>query len=223
MRGMERKELWKAVTQTRGKGKGLCGGGQTSQGKSTKGTPSVVETRSVLVTPRRLRCRPSTTGCYRPPRSSRPAGNSSSICTKDYACLLPPLHITRPGFIVSRLFSHHPALRGVFCFPLFAFSTLSALSRFFSHHASLPPVSHPPYKCFTLSYTLPNSTATVPPLPVLFPCLTTPHGFVSPRGRVFKRCAHHARMVDANGNSTNQCRRYWHQLCSCPQVAAVHS
>jgi hypothetical protein len=65
---------------------------------------AVVETRSVSVTPRRLRCRPSTTGCYRPPRSSLHARISSSIFTNDYACLLPLLHITRPSFVVSRTF-----------------------------------------------------------------------------------------------------------------------
>ena len=82
---------------------------------------AVVETRSVSVRPRRLRCRPSTTGCYRPPRSSHHAEISSSIFTEDYACLLPPLHITPPCFTFRALFSHPPALRGVFSSP-FRFS-----------------------------------------------------------------------------------------------------
>lgn len=91
---------------------------------------AVVETRSVSVTPRRLRCRLSTTGCYRPPRSSHHARISSSIFTEDYACLLPPLHIT---LHLLRSFSHPcPPRRVLFPFSLFR---LFWLSHAFTLHA----------------------------------------------------------------------------------------
>lgn len=128
---------------------------------------AVVETRSVSVTPRRLRCRPSTTGCYRPPRSSHHARISSSIFTEDYACLLPPLHITPPLLHLLRSFSH-PALRGVFSSPFRFFVSFGCLTLSLST-LSLPSVSHPPYKCFTLSHPLPNSTVTRSSLPLLLP------------------------------------------------------
>lgn len=81
-------------------------------------------------------------------------------------CLSPPSSPYNPTPLRRfALFPHHPALRGVFSSPFSLFPTLLALSRFFGHHASLPPVSHPPYKCFTLPYALPNTTVAVPPLP----------------------------------------------------------
>ena len=65
---------------------------------------AVVETRSVSVTSRRLRCRLATTGCYRPPCSSQRADYLVLILTKDYACLLPPLHIVPLRFTASLFF-----------------------------------------------------------------------------------------------------------------------
>ena len=69
---------------------------------------------------------------------------SSSIFTEDYACLLPPLHITPPYFTLAHSFSHHPALRGVSLplhfFPLFWPSHASSVTTLF-----LPLVSRPPY------------------------------------------------------------------------------
>jgi len=64
---------------------------------------AVVETRSVLVTSRRLRCRLATTGCHRPPCSFQPADSPVLILTKDYACLLPPLHLVPLRFTRSSL------------------------------------------------------------------------------------------------------------------------
>ena len=66
---------------------------------------AVVETRSVSVTSRRLRCRLATTGCYRPPCSSQRANQLVLILTKDYACLPPPLHIVPLPFTASLFFS----------------------------------------------------------------------------------------------------------------------
>ena len=66
---------------------------------------AVVETRSVSVTSRRLRCRLATTGCYRPSRSSQLAGYTPQFSQNYYACLLPPPHIISSYFIVSRFFA----------------------------------------------------------------------------------------------------------------------
>ncbi len=59
---------------------------------------------------------------------------SSSIFTEDYACFLPPLHITPPRFHRSPSFPI--LLPSEACsLTLFAFSTLFVLSRFPSRHA----------------------------------------------------------------------------------------
>lgn len=99
-------------------------------------------------------------------------------------CLSPPSSSFNPTLLHPfALFfpSSCPQRRVLFPFPLFR--------RFWPSHASsvttlsLPSVSHPPYKCFTLSYPFPNSTVAVPPPLYLLIIL---HGFISSRSRVFK-------------------------------------
>jgi hypothetical protein len=57
-----------------------------------------------------------------------PSRISSSIFTEDYACLLPPLHITPPLLHLSCSFSHPPALRGVFSSPFRPFLSFGPLT-----------------------------------------------------------------------------------------------
>jgi hypothetical protein len=175
----------------------LAGNRKKPRGKSVAGQSgriyernAVVETRSVSVTSRRLRCRLATIGCYRPPCSSQRADYRALILTKDYACLLPPLHIVPLRFTTSLFFSPsscpHRRVRSAF-----RFIDLLALSRFSSRHALTPPVSHPLlYKYYTfLTPSLLQKSLSLPcppPQPLLSLSNSSHNGLISPRGCLFK-------------------------------------
>jgi hypothetical protein len=90
-------------------------------------------------------------------------------------CLSPPPSPYNPTLLHRfALFLHRPALGGVFYSPFSILSTLFALSRFFIHHASLPPVSHPPYKCFTPAYPFPTQQSPSLQRPHCLSFLTNP-------------------------------------------------
>ena len=149
------------------------------------GRNAVVETRSVSVTSRRLRCRLAPTGCYRQPRSSQPAEYPLQFSLKrDYACPLLPLHIVFPCFITCHFFLllSCPQRRVSFhssSFPLFWPSHAS-----FATTLLLPPVSHPLYK-FALLPTPFSIPTVITPLRFSLSFLTPLNG-VSPRSRVLK-------------------------------------
>lgn len=155
-----------------------------SQGESAKGTP----------TSKHVPCRShrdaSDAVLPQPVATVRPVPlNPPNILLNFHRrlCLSPPSSSYNSTLLHScALFfpSSCPQRRVLFPFPLFRL--------FWPSHASsvttlsLPSVSHPPYKCFTLSYPFPNSPVTLPPPPNIALHLTISHGFISPRSRVFK-------------------------------------
>lgn len=95
---------------------------------------------------------------------------SSSIFTEDYACLLPPLHITLSYFTLSHSFPI--ILPSEACsLPLSVFSTLSVLSRFFSHHAfaSVCKPSILPINVSLFLIPFPTQQSPLLPCPILLP------------------------------------------------------
>jgi hypothetical protein len=130
---------------------------------------AVVETRSVSVTPRDA----SDAVLPQPVATVRPVPLTTPNILLNFhrrLCLSPPSSSYNSSLASPfALFfpSSCPPRRVLFpfsLFPLFWPSHASSLSTL-----SLPSVSHPPYKCFTLSHPLPNSTVTRSSPPLLLP------------------------------------------------------